>query len=69
MRVRDFSLTGKDPFVVAELVRVWKVWEGEFRFVQNLTISATGFTVSRAGIQTGIGPGLRQAKPPAELEY
>ena len=45
MRERDFSLTGKGPFAVAELVRVWKDWEGEFRFVQNLTISAAGFAV------------------------
>ena len=37
----DFRLTINGSFAVAELVRVWKGWEGEFRFVQNLTISAT----------------------------
>ena len=47
MEGRDLSLTGKGSFAVAELVRVWKGWEGEFRFVQNLTISATGFAVGR----------------------
>ena len=69
MKVRDLSLSGKGSFAVAELVRVWKACEGEFRFVQNLTISATGFAVSGAGIQTGIDPSLRLALPPAELEY
>ena len=41
MRGRDLLAFIKGSFVVAELVRVWKVWEGEFQFVQNLTISAT----------------------------
>ena len=45
MRERDLLAFMRGSFAVAELVRVWKVLEGEFRFVQNLTISATGFAV------------------------
>ena len=39
-------------------MRVWKAWEGEFRIVQNLTISATGFAASSSYIQTEIDPSL-----------
>ena len=61
---RSWNMMRRDLVAVAELVRVWKGWEGEFRFVQNLTISATGFAVSGAGIQTEIDPSLRLALPP-----
>ena len=53
-------LTVRGSFAVAELVRVWKGWEGEFRFVQNLTISVFVEKLRRDKSAT--------VSPPAEMK-
>ena len=43
MRGRDFSLTGKGPFAVAELVRVWTRLRTErYGVVSRLQVSSWG---------------------------
>ena len=50
----------ESSFVVTELVRVWKEWEGEFRCVQNLTISATVSPPAELKSKPKFDPSLRQ---------
>ena len=60
-------MRGRDFFAVAELVRVWKAWEGEFRFVQNLTISVFVEKLRRDKSATRIASAALKSRPKLTL--